>query len=452
MLSTYAEALRYLYGFSDLERGTGMHDKSPAPYRLSRVRRLLDRLGDPIRDGCYVHVAGSKGKGSVCALVASAAEAAGLRVGFYTQPHLHTFRERIQVDGTSIGSAAFTALTEEVRPAVEATHAGAAQEGLLTTFEIATAMALLYFKREDVDLGVIEVGMGGGWDATNVISPRATAITSLALEHTQILGDSIELIAREKAGIAKAGVPLILARQDAAAMDPVAAVAARVGAPGTVAEPLTPHGATLWRDGRPRMLVHAPDTGDTLALGLVGAHQRLNAGVAYALCRALAARDVPIGRDAIRAGFGAVHWPARLEVVADSPVVVVDGAHTPESVALAVEAMPAHFAAQRGPVIFGALRDKKVEAMALALQPFATRLIVFRPGHPRGWDARQLADKLRAANVSVASDPTAALESARAACRPGEAVLALGSLAVAADIRAAAGVPCERDPSPAKVV
>ena len=447
MGTTYADALRWLYGFADLERGTGLHSDAPPECGLSRVRRLLRQLRDPHLGHSYVHVAGSKGKGSVCALVATAAEAAGLRTGLYTQPHLHTFRERFQIDGEIIPPRPFADLVDRVRPAVGAVHAEAPSEGTLTTFEIATAMALLWFAEEDVDLAVIEVGLGGRLDATNVITPQATAVTTLSLEHTSLLGDSLEQIAREKAAIAKAGVPLIVARQPDAVLSVVRRTAEAAGARVLVAEPLGQRGQTVWQYGRPVMLAAAPNGGDALPIGLVGSHQLLNASVAIGLCRALAGGGLTIPCDAIRAGFSAARWPARLEVVEREPLTVVDGAHTPESVAAAVRAMREFLDVKRGPVIFGAYRDKRVPEMVAELSGFASHLVLLRPKHPRGWTPERMLRRYpQIGNAAIADGPADALARARAAWRPGQAILACGSLGVAGDVRASAGVPCELDP------
>lgn len=445
---TYAEALRWIYGFADLERGVGHAGRKAYAAGPARTRRLLGALGDPHRGLTCVHVGGSKGKGSVCALVASAAEAAGLRTGAYTQPHLHSFRERFAIDGRPIEPQAFADLCRRLTPSVESLTDSHSQDGPYSTFELATVLALLWFAEQEVDLAVIEVGLGGRLDATRVIDPAVVGLTTIVLEHTRVLGDSLEAIAREKAGIIKPGVPVVAAAQSDEAQAVFQAACGAQAAPLTVVEPLDREGSA-WHDARPLMLVRAPDGGGSLPVGLVGPHQRQNAAVAWHVCRELADHGVSIDRGAIRAGFGAAEWPGRLEVVAGDPTTIVDGAHTPEAVEAIVTGLREIFGVQRGPVIFGALRDKLVPAMLAALRGYAAPLILVKPEHPRAWAPERMVRRYElTSEMEIAPSVTAALRQARAACRPGEAVLATGSLAVAADVRAAAGVPHEVDPEP----
>lgn len=445
MVDTYGDALAWLYGYADFERGSGLGGGPPFEQGLERTARLLADLGDPQDSLRIVHVAGSKGKGSVCALVASAAEAAGLKTGLYTQPHLHSFRERFQIDGQPIDPPSFARLVDRMRVAVARTADEAL--GLPTTFEISTAMALAWFRREAVDLAILEVGLGGRLDATNVVTPDVTAVTTIVREHTRLLGDTLPEIAREKAAIAKPGVPMLVSDQSTEVLNAIRDVAVAAGTDIQVVPALATDGPAAWRDGRATTIARDPHSSDTLPLGLAGPHQARNAGVAYAICRVLGDRGVAIPRDAIRAGFGAARWPGRLELVANDPPVVVDGAHTVEAVAVVVETLRRQLNLRRGPVIFGALRDKSVRRMAQALRPYATRLVVIEPGHPRGMPSGEVLDQLDGLlGATAAPNAANALASARDAVRPGQAVLATGSLAVAADIRAAAGVPIASDP------
>ena len=446
---TYDEALRWIYGFADLERGVGHAGRAAYAAGPARTRRLLSALGDPHQGLTLAHVGGSKGKGSVCALIAAAAEAADLRTGAYTQPHLHSFRERVAIDGRPIEPQAFADLCQRIAPQVEALTAAHPGDGPYSTFELATVLALLWFAEQRVDLAVIEVGLGGRLDATRVIDPAVVGLTTIVLEHTRVLGDSLAAIAHEKAGIIKSGVPVIAAAQSDEAVSVFRAACRDAGAPLAVVEPLDWDGVTAWRGAHPLMLVRAPDEGGQLPVGLVGPHQRRNAAVALHVCRALADHGLPIDRGAIRAGFGAAAWPGRLEVVASDPLTIVDGAHTPEAIEAVVAALREVFSVRRGPVIFGALRDKRVPEMLDGLRGYATRLILVEPEHPRGWAPERMIRRYGLPDTSeIAASTDAALRQARAACGRGEAVLATGSLAVAADVRAAAGVPHEIDPEP----
>lgn len=445
---TYAEALRWIYGFADLERGVGHAGREAYAAGPARTRRLLSALGDPDRGLTCVHVGGSKGKGSVCILVASAAEAAGLRTGAYTQPHLHSFRERFAIDGRPIEPQAFADLCQRLAPHVESLTDSNSQEGPYSTFELATVLALLWFAEREVDLAVIEVGLGGQLDATRVIDPAVVGLTTIVLEHTRVLGDSLEAIAREKAGIIKPGAPVVAAAQSDEALGVFRAACQTQAAPLTVVDPLDWEGSA-WHDARPLMMVRAPDGGGSLPVRLVGPHQRQNAGVAWHVCRELADLGLSIDRGAIRAGFGAATWPGRLEVVGVDPMTIVDGAHTPEAIEAVVTGLREVFGVQRGPVIFGALRDKRVPSMLDELGGYATRLILVKPDHPRAWTPERMVRRYGLTEpAAIASTVEEALRQARAACRRSEAVLSTGSLAVAADVRAAAGVPHEVDPEP----
>jgi dihydrofolate synthase/folylpolyglutamate synthase len=445
MSDTYAEALAWLYGYADFERDTGLGGGPPFERGLDRTSRLLADLGNPHDDMPIVHVAGSKGKGSVCALVASAAEAAGLKTGLYSQPHLHSFRERFQIDGQPIDPRYFERLVERMRVAVDRSRHETS--GMPTTFEISTAMTLAWFAMKEVDLAILEVGLGGRLDATNVVTPAVTAVTTIVREHTRLLGETLPEIAREKAAIAKPGGPMLVSEQSAEVIDAIREVAESTGAQVQVAPALETNGTADWRGGRATTTARDPISGDALPLGLAGTHQASNAGLAYAICRALGDQGIAIPRDAIRAGFGAVRWPGRLELVGRNPPVIVDGAHTVEAIDVAVATLRHQLGLQHGPVIFGVLRDKPVRRMAEALRPFATRLIVIEPGHPRGLAAEDASARLNGlANTETAPSATDALAAARSAALPGQAVLGIGSLAVAADVRVAAGIPADVDP------
>lgn len=445
---TYAEALRWIYGFADLERGVGHAGREAYAAGPARTSRLLRALGDPHRALTCAHVGGSKGKGSVCTLVASAAEAAGLRTGAYTQPHLHSFRERFAIDGRAIEPQAFADLCQRLAPHVDSLTESHRQDGPYSTFELATVLALLWFAEQQVDLAVIEVGLGGRLDATRVIEPAVVGLTTIVLEHTRVLGDSLEAIAREKAGIIKPGVPVVAAAQSDEALGVFREVCEAQAAPLAAVEPLDWEGSA-WHEARPLMMVRAPDGGGSLPVGLIGPHQRQNAAVAWHICRELADQGLSIDRGAIRAGFGAAVWPGRLEVVAGDPLTIVDGAHTPEAIEAVVTGLREVFGVQRGPVIFGALRDKRVPSMLEALRGYAAPLILVKPEHPRGWTPERMVRRYGLTDpAAIASTVAEALQEARAAHRPGQAVLATGSLAVAADVRAAAGVPHEVDPEP----
>ena len=446
MTDAYADALAWLYGYADFERDTGLGGGPPFELGLERTARLLAELGNPHVGLRIVHVAGSKGKGSVCALVAAAAEAAGLRTGLYTQPHLAQLPRALSDRRSAHRPGVVRPPGRAGAPRGRANRVRNAWRSIPRSRSV-PRWRWTGFGCARWDLAILEVGLGGRLDATNVVTPAVTAVTTIVREHTRLLGDTLPAIAGEKAAIAKTGVPMLISDQSAEVLAAIRAVAEAAGAKVQVAPALVTDESAAWRDGRATTVARDPQSGDALPLGLAGPHQARNAGLAYAICRALGERGLAIPRDAIRAGFGAVRWPGRLELVRDDPPVVVDGAHTVEAVEVVVATLRQQLHLRRGPVIFGALRDKPARRMAEALHPYATRLIVIEPGHPRGMAAGQaLAELDGLRNATQAADATEALTQACAAVRPGQAVLAIGSLSVAADIRAAAGAPVDTDP------
>src|SRR5512138_4022327 len=316
-------------------------------FGLERVQRGLDGLGHPERAYAILHVAGTNGKGSTCAMAAEALRAAGHRVGLYTSPHLQRFEERIQVNGAPISADALAARVEEVRRACP-WHEAAPEVERLTYFEFATLLGLLHLARERVDVAVVEVGLGGRFDATNAVLPRVAAVARIGLDHTQLLGDTVEQIAFEKAGIFKPGVPAVVhAHQPPGALETLRAEAARRGAPLTVAP-------VAW-DG---------------PVALAGPHQRGNAALAAAALRELARAGVPVPEEAIAGGIARARWPGRLEEVAG---VLLDGAHNPDGAAALAAALSALHPGRPVELVFGVLSDKDHHGMLAALGPAARR-------------------------------------------------------------------------------
>ncbi len=447
MFNTYSEALTWLYSFSDFERGVGFRTDAPFDQGIERTSKLLTYFNNPHTTVPTIHIAGTKGKGSVCALVANVATAAGLRTGLYTQPHLHSFRERIQIDGRPIGEADFVDLAREVNSVLSKKQLFLSKAGTLTTFELCTAMAFIWFQHQEVDLAVIEVGLGGRLDATNVVRPLVSAVTSIALEHTQVLGHSLPAIAREKAGIAKPNTLMLITRQHATVMAAIRNIAQSKGAPVQAVGMLEtiPEG-TKWRDGRATTIVRDPCSGDHFTLGLAGPHQAQNAGLAYAICRELSKTYEGITTRAIHDGFEAIRWPARLELIESCPPVVVDGAHTVKSIELGTITLRQDLHLQGGPVIFGALADKPVNEMVAALQTYATELIIFEPEHPRAAAASDMQRAAHGMKTTIGKSADDSLRLAKASVRSGQGILATGSLAVAADVRALSGLVTAIDP------
>ncbi|MEI6224007.1 MAG: folylpolyglutamate synthase/dihydrofolate synthase family protein [Deltaproteobacteria bacterium] len=373
-------------------------------FGLERMERALEALGRPDRDLAVLHVAGTNGKGSTCAMAAGALRLAGHHVGLYTSPHLVRFHERIQVDGTPIDDEALAARIEEVRRACP-WHERGDEADRLTYFEFATLVGLLHLARERVDVAVLEVGLGGRFDATNAVTPRVAAVARIGLDHMQFLGDRVDAIAREKAGIFKRGVPAVVAHaQPPPAMEALRDEATRRGSPFHVAPP-------GW-DG---------------PVALRGPHQKGNAGLAAAALRLLDASGIRVGEEEIREGIASALWPGRLEEVRG---VLLDGAHNADGAAALAAALPVLHPGRPVELVFGVLSDKDHEAMLAALAPAARRIHLVAPDSPRARDPRSdvpVAERLGAV-VDVHASLPEALACARGAARDGALVCVAGSL------------------------
>lgn len=439
----YQAALDYIFNYVDYERRRSVPYTETA-WDLKRTRRVLHALGDPHLALRYVHVAGSKGKGSTAANVDAVLRASGLRTGFYTSPHLHTFRERIRVDGRLIEQADVVRLLAQCKPAIELVPG-------ITTFEIITVLALLHFAQQGVQWAVLEVGLGGRLDATNVVTPDVSVITPISYEHTALLGDTLDLIAREKAGIVKPGVPVVVAPQHDEALAAIVEVAARQGSPAIlVGRDWTWRAVEDSRAGQ-RFAVQAaasPWAGDRLTdlhTPLLGAHQLANATTAVAACAELARRGAPISADSLRRGLAAVVWPGRLEVLVVPPpaqqVVVLDSAHNEASVRLLRSALAHYFPGRSLHLIAGISNDKDASAILAELLPGAETVVLTRSRHPRAADPVELAPLaarfLPAGRVTVARSVQEALAQALSFAGPGAIVCVAGSLFVAGEGREA---------------
>lgn len=452
MLS-YEEALDYLYSFVDYG-AVRPAQYSAETFDLQRMVRFMADCSDPQRRYPAVHVAGTKGKGSVAAMCASALREAGYRTGLYTSPHLLDFAERIQVDGAYIPHAAVAEIVERMRAKVPS-HPG------LTTFELTTALAFLYFADVPVDVAVLEVGLGGRLDATNIVTPRVAVITSLSYDHVGLLGRTLAEIAGEKAGIIKPGVPVVTAPQQPEALAVLERISAARGAPLSllgrdwhyrpVGHTLDEQSFEIW-SAREQQQVNALRAEghaaawrpETLAIPLLGQHQVQNAALAYAALQVLRAQGIPLAPGAVRAGLRAVHWPGRFEVISRSPGVVLDGAHNADSAQKLAAAVREYFAGRRVTLVFGASSDKDVAGMLAALLEPGTgvwRVLLTQAVHPRAQDPEAMAAFVQAQGVIAETAPTVAQAMTRAMeeAAPDEVILACGSLFIVAEARAAAG-------------
>ncbi len=424
----YSEAVEYLLSFTDYEK-LPAQAYAGANFDLRRVEALLAELGDPHLASRTVHVAGTKGKGSTVAMIASSLQAAGYRVGLYTSPHLLDIRERFQVDGRLIPQEEMAALVTELRPKVVLVNQTAAF-GALTTFELLTALAFMHFRRQRVDFQVLEVGLGGRLDATNVVDPEVCVITSLSLDHTAVLGPSLSDIAREKAGIIKPGKTVVSSPQKREAL-----AVLRATCKSQSARLIEVGRDVTWqvssRDESGQSVVVGGRQGRyRLWLPLLGDHQAENASVAVGALEAL-------GMDALSivAGLAGVSWPGRLQVLERRPWLVVDGAHNPYSAEKLAKALGDYFDFERLIFILGASSDKDMAGIAEALAPRATLVLATQSRHPRAADAMKVAGEFRRLGVQAEVAPSLemALEEARAGAGPKDLICVTGSLFLVAE-------------------
>ncbi|MBI5936049.1 MAG: bifunctional folylpolyglutamate synthase/dihydrofolate synthase [Chloroflexi bacterium] len=427
----YNQALDYLYSFVDYSL-KHVSELAKADFNLDRMFALMESLGNPQANYPIIHVAGTKGKGSTSALCASALTAAGYKVGLYTSPHLEDYCERIQIDGSPLTHGGLAALVDAIRPFVE-------RVPKLTTFEITTALAFLAFAQQNVDAAVIEVGLGGRLDATNIVTPRVSVITSLSMDHMAVLGDTLAKIAGEKAGIIKEGVPVVSSPQKDEALEVVERVAKERGAPIKVVgkdvkfEPVSSslNGQSF------RVTDNAERLTLNVQLPLLGSHQVINAATAYA---ALKASGLNVSDEAIQKGFSQVKWRARFEVARREPPVIFDSAHNDDSFARLRETLEAFFPGRPVTLILGASEDKNLAGMLREMKPKIRKLIVTRADHPRALEVetiQKLADTLEVSNEAATPVASALARALELSSLDGSIVLSAGSMFVTAEVMAA---------------
>jgi len=398
---------------------------------LDNIRRLLSLLGDPQRDLRVLHVTGTNGKGSVCAYAASALRSAGYRVGLYTSPHLIRFNERIRLDGQPISDDDVLRLWSGMQPAIHAMTAARPIDHP-TFFEVTTAMAFQYFRERRVDVAVVEVGMGGRMDATNVVDGLVSVVTRVDLEHTDHLGKTVERIAREKAGIIKPSSRAVTVDQPA--LPVIEARCREVHAPlSVVGRDIRFERRSVSADGQ-GVEVRGAFGSIEIHTPLLGPFQSENVAVAVAALTELRAAGLPVGDQAIQAGLASVRWAARFEVVRENPTVVVDGGHNgPAAIAVAV-ALKEAFPGRPAILVAGILNDKDLRTMAGALGPLARRVFACRPKTPRAFDPEEVAAAFRPyAPATVVPAVREAIDAALSAARPDDVILITGSIYTAGE-------------------
>jgi dihydrofolate synthase / folylpolyglutamate synthase len=407
---------------------------------LGRMRALLAHLGDPQIGLPVLHVGGTAGKGSTATIAAALLTAAGHRTGLHTKPHLRRVNERIVVNGAPIGDADLLALIAEAAPAARAVEP--------TWYEFTVALAFLHFRRIAVDIAVIEVGLGGTYDGTNVVQPLVAVLTNVGLDHTEILGDTVEKIARDKVAIIKPGCVAITGVTQPSVREIVAERAIDVGVPlwryGSGDEIETRSVATIPGGSRFNLRVHH-QWRNGLRLGLLGEHQVVNAALAIAATDALSSNGIGVPDNVIEATLPTIRIPGRLEVVAEKPTVVLDGAHNPDKMDALLAALPRYFAYQRLIVVAAFTRRHDVAAMLRRLAPIAAHIVLtgfamhgdFGPGQaiPPEELAALLATLKPRGTSEVVPDPLAAVAAARARAKADDCICVTGSLYLVGAVR-----------------
>jgi len=430
----YQDALDFLYQFIDYSR-THQQNIAPENFDLNRTRVLVEALGNPQQSYPSIHIAGTKGKGSVAVFCAAALQAGGFKTGLYTSPHLKDFTERIQINTEPISQDAFVTLVEEIKPFV-------AEIPDLTSYEIQTALAFWHFSRQEVDIAVVEVGLGGRLDSTNIITPLVSVITSISLDHTFVLGDTIPEIAAEKGGIIKPGVPVVSAPQVAEARQTLQEIAREQQSPFTlVGEEIRFQAGSHSLEGQTFTLWRQPLDGKPLEfrIKMLGEHQIENASTAYAALDAIRGQGIKLTDADVQRGFAQASWPGRFEVIKHQPPVVLDGAHNRYSAQILMETVHSYFPGKPITLVFGASEDKDISGMFAELLPHVQTLVVVQSNHPRATPIGELKEKASSfeSRVLVVEDISQALPAALSQTEEYGLIVATGSLYTVGELRSA---------------
>ncbi len=438
---TYNEAVKYLLSLG--RELASPQQARAAKFDLQNITALTERLGHPERTFPSVHIAGTNGKGSAAAMLASILRSAGLRVGLYTSPHLLRINERIRLGDAEIADADFAETFARLRTVIEEMLATGGLAAHPTYFECLTAMTFEFFARQKADIAVIEVGMGGRLDSTNVVTPEVAIITQIDFDHENFLGHSIEQIAAEKAGIIKAGALVVTGAGHPTAQEVIRRRANEQNA--SLFDPEAAYSVCgLHADGGCNQFVVVPrqsnvDSGKEIEihLPLAGRFQVRNALTAITAVRLLAARGFPVTDAAIAHGLATVRWPGRLEKVQDRPAVYLDGTHNPAGARELASFWEEHFADRRIHLIYGTMRDKAVDEIAGLLFPRASTVILTQSLQPRSLSAETLAAMTRhlAPSVEIINEPAAALDRALELAASEDIVFTTGSLYLVGDLR-----------------
>ncbi len=383
-MMTYDEALEYIHGISWTFCKPG----------LERIGELCEKLGHPERDLKFIHVAGTNGKGSFCSMTDSVLRAAGYKVGLYTSPFIYRFNERMRVNGEDIPDNVLAEITEYVRPIAEA------MRDKPTEFELITAIAFEYFKREGCDVVVLECGMGGRLDSTNIISnPYLSVITGISLDHTAFLGDTVKKIAKEKAGIIKDGAPVLFGGEDIEAKEVISAVAQS-------------QKSDIYYPDYSKLKINSASLNGTVfdykdlqnsTISLLGMYQPRNAALVIEAVKILRTRGLNISDEALYSGLKDAKWRARFEIIGNEPTVIFDGAHNPEGIAAAVSSIKQYFQNQKLVLVSGVLSDKDYKTIASSMSEVISHAYTITPDNPRALSAEEFASVLSGYGITASS-------------------------------------------------
>jgi dihydrofolate synthase/folylpolyglutamate synthase len=449
-MDSYADAIQFLYGRINYER-VDSQAYSTSDFKLDRMRGLLSRIGNPQNRVPAIHVAGTKGKGSTCSMIASVLAASGYRTGLYISPHISAFEERMTVNGVRPTPDELVGLVNRLLPAVSEMDRLAGQMQP-TYFELATAIAWLFFTDQKVDFAVLETGLGGRLDSTNICRPKVCVITNVSRDHTHILGSTVRQIAWEKAGIIKHGVPLVCGASHPEALSLIEQQSRERGAPLILlgrelrvsSRRLSQCNADTSRQDRavPSAWIDVQSRGTSwtdLPVALRGAHQATNTALALGAIDQLREQGIQITDQAIRSGLARVEWPARVEVAAHRPTVVIDAAHNWESARALLATLQEEFSARRRILIFAATRDKDVTGLLRLLVPaFDTIIFTRYLDNPRSVPVQELQSFLLTISnrlAHVADTPAAAWHKAQSWASPDDLIAITGSFFLVAELR-----------------
>jgi dihydrofolate synthase/folylpolyglutamate synthase len=449
-VTDYATALEFLLGRVNYERTSHIPYQSDG-FKLDRMRRLLAAVDDPHLELKAIHIAGTKGKGSTAAMIAEVLTAAGYKTGLYTSPHLDRIEERIAIGGAICPDVRLVALAARLQEALGRIDL---PEGGPTFFEITTALAFLHFAESRVDAAVLEVGLGGRLDSTNVCRPEVTVITSISFDHMRQLGNTLAAIAGEKAGIIKPGVPVIsgvvrdeprqvIVERAREAHAPLYQRGVDFGFTRRLSSSAAGEAIDYWESKKDGLETRPTEFRD-LGLAMPGEHQAANAACAVAAVLRLNERGWEVSEDAIRAGLAIARCPARIELLSGQPAVVLDVAHNPASIAALLDVLDERLPGRRKVLIFASSKDKDYAAMLrLVLPRFDAVVLTQYIENPRAMEAEQLAEVAREmtasarrpAVIEVAATPAEALACARHLAGPEDAICITGSFFLAAELR-----------------